>query len=772
MASLRWPLRGVNSQIGSGRNGARRCLVVGLLLFVVLCIAFILLGNPFPWRDDTFEGNTVFTAPVPQRRQVSTPSIAVQELASKVSVVSAVKASPTHPPTTKGDDECAVIPRCQTGNHTNIARRSSLPAYSHMAATASSTASSTEGAAAEGSPPLLSAIDTDTTNDGDKNIHISPQCSRGVTYHQWFQRILVKHFGRVIADAVYDPEIYNAMLRSQQEKQSESAEGERSPWFSQNDHDFNFDGFGPNPNLPNQFNTIANVVWWTKRWITTAMTKISRDSELENLFERLCVDPRHSVKMPLFERTVAKALSAQVQYFFTVLQLGIDVCLSTKHKNAFQSLIAEHAITQDPLVLISGWIRSSTTAGDVAELFGSSAALTKVVKERYASTHLNQSEHDGESVSHGQPLFGLVYNDLAFSASPQPLLKFWNMLRPTASCSSIVRSCESPEGCRFVCNGEYMLHAGGGAGNGAESLPRPSPYHHRIIGMGSNNEFDWELSLLTLFKRAAAQSNGTSHRLGWMTAMDCTVTIEPGKRQWRVPQELREAPVGFAGASYCVSKGTAGTNKRGQSVMSIGCVKGFQLSSEASWKDQCIGPVPFVRFAAHPDALALIQQRGVDSEFAAFTMSPRPSLKSPSAPVAGPRWFDAVTILKIDVEGYEWNILPWWLREEFVSISIYAPPPVAAQGSTVSINFAESVPQYYTVSMFSLEFHRISSDRVPTAHEALGTHWLMLQTYALGFLMVSQERNAFSHDCCFEQTYAHVRHFIRSEMWMILREEL
>ncbi|CUG88911.1 transmembrane protein, putative [Bodo saltans] len=594
----------------------------------------------------------------------------------------------------------------------------------------------------------------------------STQCSHD-SFHRWVSQVLTHHFGPAIAEAVYDPELYNLMVRTVE------TDGEGSWWWP-NDDNFLFSTMLTRPTLPAHFHNISNLLWWTKRWTTVAISKITRDSELEKLFERMCLDPEHLMKMNLLEKTIVRALGAQVQYFHTVLQLGIDVCNSPAVNEALHNLV-KHEKGMDALVLISGWIEPSTSVSDINKIMESysapSSRLTELVHRRLkAVLAASEALKSGGVRAHSQALYPLYYDTAPYLSSNPLNGKYWNMLRPTAGCSSIVRMCEVADGCRLVCNAEYLLHAGRGKATAdrQHQQKQPTTYAHRMLGMGGNNEYEWEMSLLRFFQGSTSLSRDDSHQLGWLTTMDCTLTLTPDKRQWRVPKALMDAPVGFSGVSMC-----ANWKKTAPFHVTPGGLKQMQLSSEAAWGDASAPPLT-LRYTPNPRAVeAAKHRRGPHAtEDQTFTMAPRKTLSSPHTAVPGPRWFDALTVLKLDIEGFEWNYLPTWLREESHSIATNARAAVQ-EHSTAAIDFAAAVPQYFTVSLFGLEFHRIGHARHYGGSYigALRSHWLTLQVYSLGFIMFAHEKNE-ADQCCFEHAYVHVRHFIRSEMWMLLRDDI
>jgi hypothetical protein len=577
------------------------------------------------------------------------------------------------------------------------------------------------------------------------------QCEDGLVYHDWFMKLLLDNFGRVVADAVYHPEIFNVMAKSLDDL------GSGGYRFRDHDDEFELHDLSDHPTKPDMFDTPAKMLWWAKRWTTIGLSKISRDSELQRLFLRLCTDPERKLKMKFLEKPTLQAMSAQIQYFFTVMQLAIDVNLSQDTKRAYSDLVKGHR-GMDVLVLVSGWFNHSAPISAVHQLLESPDALADVVKRRIEAVQ-------NEPAKNSQSVFTLNYDDKTYFDSLQSNSKFWSMLRPTAGCSTTTRICENAEGCRYVCNPEYLLYAGRRDGSSAADLVQTPPYHHRIIGMGSNNEYAWELSLLSLFGGTSALSKEKAHRIGWLTAFDCTVTVAAGDRQWNVPAALKEAPVGFTAASVC----GGGARKQAHDYLAAKAVKSLQLKLEATWGQEFIGQ-PIMRFKAHPESLEATQRRGTDLENHGFVMSQK---TSNGKHLISPRWFDALTILKVDTTGTEWKLIPAWIRGEMYGVGAHSPARTIEQGSTDVVDFDAVASNFFTVSLFSLQFHRLGMGEEVgySAAGALRAHWLSLQTQALGFMMVAHESDERGH-CCYENTYVHVRHFIKSEVWMALRDDL
>jgi hypothetical protein len=559
-------------------------------------------------------------------------------------------------------------------------------------------------------------------------------------FHQWFLITLRKSFGRAISDAVYDPEMFNELAFHR---------GQSNRW--ENRDEFIFTTMKEPPRVPTHFHNISNVMWWSKRLISVAISKLSRDSEMEALYLRVALD-RNPLKLQLFERTTVRALSAQIQYFHTVLQLGVDVDVNEEMKRTLMQLAKQHN-GMDPLVLLSGWITSSTSISTIDALFASPSTLLSTVAKRAEEVR----RANGAAVAASQALFPLRYDDVSYNRANPLNGKFWNMIRPTAGCSSVVRLCEVADGCRLFCNPEYLLHAGGATGN------TPAPYFHRFIGMGCNNDYEWESSVVSLFAGATAQSNSTTHRIGWFTAMDCSLTVGPGRRQWRVPAALQTAQIGFGAVSLC-----ADGIKSGDNIITLPEVKEFQLKAERTWTEPTTTQ-PIARHAAHPAAIAAAKSHAGTDHRRVTMVSRQPTEWSVAS---SPRLFDGVSILKMDIEGFEWNVIPRWLEDELRSVGSVVPDTVTTD-STKTINFETAAPDYFSVSLLALEFHRVGHKQLygAAAIGALRAHWLMLHIYALGFILIGNEKNEMDQ-CCFEHAYVHARHFVRSEMWMVLRDDL
>jgi hypothetical protein len=762
--------------------------------FLVVCICLVLVVLLRP-QVQFFDG---FSEDEPSSRAQSADAVAVFSRAAvdgvsfraPVSWQRKGRPAAVHPATTWKVRRPPASPLSQL----NSSRcRHAIPKCLMHSSTIRSISANADTSSGEGGAATPSFFEEKTIST--KAFHgavVSPRCIEGgsvSTYHEWFlRRVLGIHFGDGIAKAVYDPQLYNTMVQAAINHQSSSSGGAGGFWF-EHDHDFAFDGNFAQPKFPEKsFSSISHVLWWAKRWATTAITKISRDSDLENLYRRLCVDtPTSSIetqqglRITLFERTVVRAVSAQVQHFFTVLQLGIDATLESHQKHAFHKTVTEYHGAFDPLVLVCGWITHTTTLDDVATLLASSSAMSELIQKHVAQ----QSPASAAAPRiYAQSLYALVYNDLPFHGVQPSVGKFWNMFRPTAGCSSTIRSCEASKGCRFICNGEYLKHAGILAEEmrqqeGGATTNRL--YNHRVIGMGGKEDYTWETSVVNFFQRGGSDAplnRSMTHQLGWLSSMDCTVDPFRKKLDEKIPQQLRDSAIGYSRVGLCVGgSSTSGTTTLTDTIH-LACLKEFQASSEMSWGDDSCGggsstSGPLIRYIPHPDALARRHQQQ------SFLMPPRPSLRGVAlsnevealddALVPGPRWFDDVTLLKLDIHGYEWNLLPTWLRDEFVSVG--AHHHIAAMSSTAAIDFAMCVPHYNSVSQLSMELNRLSV-HTPNGREALATQWLTMQTYALGFIMVYQERGDGDHHNSFEQTYVHVRHFIKSEMWMILRDEL
>jgi hypothetical protein len=435
-----------------------------------------------------------------------------------------------------------------------------------------------------------------------------------------------------------------------------------------------------------------------------------------------------------------------------MLQLAIDA-MEASTKDELHKLQSKfpHA---DPLTVIMTRVSHKDKKGVEALL----QRPTSIVAEQITAKGYGKTNEKGEAsgalpqrqrtTGSIAPMFPLEYNMGHFDSQRPINGKFWNMIRPTVSCSSLVRLCEVPDGCRLLCNAEYIMQAGLARTQtgDAENRPKTNKYFHRIAGFGSNNEYDWETSLHRMFQKSIAHSNGETHEIGWITVFDCTLGF--GRREWAPPKELTESSIGFGHVTKCCDR------EPSDKSVSLGITKALLLKSEQE------------RLAKRSASEA----RTVGEQVTRYRVAEGAFLpKSPED--SGVRTFDDLTILKLDIEGYEFNVLPKWGRDELRCLA-QQRPAVFAPGSSDLIDFAEDCQEYFTVSLLSMEFHRSGhkGDYGARLTGALRAHYTMLHAYSLGYVMVGQEKN-HQDNCCYEVAWVHQRHFVRSEMWMLLGDE-
>ena len=437
--------------------------------------------------------------------------------------------------------------------------------------------------------------------------------------------------------------------------------------------------------------------------------------------------------------------------------------------------------------------------------------------------------------------------------------RFWNSIRPVVGCTALMKLCEEPDGCRHLCNLNYLLLAqpqppaqssepsaarngNDGDSHGAPSPPAPKAgkkahqhvmqqYAHQAIGFGSNNEYDWELGLVDAFKRAAPagpagvllsvqqqqqqQKSGSSsasplpffsfpNTIGRITVFDCTL------KQWTPPAFLTEGAVGFGHASYCLGladssplpavRAANGGSADGVAVVGFPSLRKFINSdgrfpnnyrdatnnNDKANNDDGDGqrpPNPFLKrfparslIARNPNADKIIRHRQSGS---AASAEDADDVIVPSPLFVDYTTFDEVSVLKLDVEGFEHIAFPSFLRAELQDLGLHyatggdgagAGPAASPLRELRLIRFDTDAPDSPTISQLGMEFHR-GGHKGPAGASywgALRSHYSLMQLYGKGFLMFAQEKNPVDY-CCYEIALAHYRHFVRSEVWLSAR---
>ncbi|CUG88908.1 GPI-anchored surface protein, putative, partial [Bodo saltans] len=164
-----------------------------------------------------------------------------------------------------------------------------------------------------------------STHEGDND---------DVAFHQWCLGLLRKAFGCSITDAVYDPILFNLLVQTLERDKHDSSDPYLHWPFI--DDEFVYSDINAPVTPPTHFRTIGEALWWTKRWTSVAITKITRDSELEKLYRRMTTRSSSSstseLKMKLLENTFIRAFTAQVQHFHIVLQVVTDATLTAEQR--------------------------------------------------------------------------------------------------------------------------------------------------------------------------------------------------------------------------------------------------------------------------------------------------------------------------------------------------------------------------------------------------------------------------------------------------------
>ena len=402
--------------------------------------------------------------------------------------------------------------------------------------------------------------------------------------------------------------------------------------------------------------------------------------------------------------------------------------------------------------------------------------------------------------------------------------KFWNSIRPVLGCSGLAKQCELADGCRYTCNFDYLLGAEArpppSAGNAiGASSSTPMRYAHQAIGIGSNNEFGWELGMADAFKRAAAVADAVAANspdggssssssavvvsanapfalpnvLGRVTVFDCTLDV------WQVPKFLSEGNVGFGRASYCFANRDSPPRPRiegprnktrdttsipaalsytslRQFINSDGLYPGNYEGSSPSMARSERAPNPYVkRYPTHAQAvLNTWDTEVVDLAARAGAVVPAGSGRwgagDSSKAVPSPLYvdystFDELAVFKIDVEWFEHSTFPNFARAELLDLQRHR-----RQQPTSSIYFDVDAPNTATFGQFQVEIHRVSA-RDPSFKwpensypNSVRMHYVLMQLYAMGSVVFAQEKNPF-RNCCYELALTHYRHFVRSEIW-------
>ena len=394
--------------------------------------------------------------------------------------------------------------------------------------------------------------------------------------------------------------------------------------------------------------------------------------------------------------------------------------------------------------------------------------------------------------------------------------KYWVMVRPTLSCRGLVRMCNDPEGCRFLCNGAFLRHAPQAADlsvigyrsflgrvnrnrlhdlhvaaappTTVETAATTKAAFLTFVGFGSNNEYEWEEGILRTFREGKRGEN--LNVVGSVTVFDCTLA------EWRPPATLLPprsggvSPIGLGVVSRCLDREISATALKIASLNRL-------LNGERSRL-----------FEADGSALldGTIRDAGGSARWPSYATAPstKTSVRFPGGHViqvgryGSPAWSDQtgkqsgglparlrhIAVLKMDVESYEFVAVPRWLRDDLMAVA--RQPATVLGGCAAADGRAEVVDDAATtaasrspergddddaplsVGSLQLELHRMGHKRAPgeSSAGALHTHLLMLNFYALGFSPYAMEPNFWDH-CCFEVAWESHRAYVSGEVWSV-----
>ena len=455
------------------------------------------------------------------------------------------------------------------------------------------------------------------------------------------------------------------------------------------------------PTPPRSFAARSSQLRWIRQFISIGIGRVHRDEHLASRYFLLTkntsiVEIEFVIARRAFEKALAQVLRAYVSYAVTVLQLVVDVA-----KRPNSSVLKEMASAL------------------------SSAQRSHPLNDRVEVARKQVFLRDpGREV--GELLSRVSANHAPYQLQSPKNARFWNPIRPTLQCHSLLRLCEATDGCRKMCNPQYTVYSGA---QHLQSCPKDTlsckslphaPLVSHFAGFGSNNEFEWEVSIVDMFSPRKSP-DGSSElevdqerrvgRIGSISTFDCT--LKHGK--WTPPSVLTDSPVTFRHASKCVDER------------------------------------PTEQSVTLADLKALLQN---DSQHLFTTYKRSPDGTS----------IEQLAILKLDIEGYEFTTIPSWLHGELKDIDVQ----LRSQNSGGMIDFS-GLRNFLPVDQLHMELHRMGHHYPAGASlaSAQHAHLLLLQIAALGFMMVGQERNHYDN-CCYETTFAHYRHFVESETWMQL----
>ena len=464
---------------------------------------------------------------------------------------------------------------------------------------------------------------------------------------------------------------------------------------------------------PSQCSTSGRLLL-LKKTTSIAVGRIHRDSLLRSLYRRQSV----SSERILIVNQIRRVIRALTMHFFIGLQMIIDVIQEEDvfHRSLYERKPWEQFdVDEDPLLLLMSQLDHKSSEEDVVKL------ISRIRSGDFLVDAIPAKRTDSAAYVR---MHSVEYHRTHIIRSFPGVGKFWSYFRPIASCSSTVRSCENPEGCRFVCNPMYLTLG---------SRRDGTVFDHRLVGFGSNNHFDWEESMARMLTAGARSSmlrpSSTSARrpqrpngVRSLLTLDCTVS------DWSIPESLRSVP-NFMTSRICIGK------RASNATIAIDDLKPFVLDAENAKNQHC---------EMQGKHLAFTNMRSLE--------------------------YDQLAVLKLDVEGHEHTVMPAWakleLRDLKHSLGRHFAQEVNGQIGLTVIDFERDIPSFFTTSMVQLELHEFVGGS-PPSYEYSALQAFRVQQYlaSLGFVQIAQERNAMS-DCCFELLYVHYRYLIQSEVWL------